>query len=202
MRVNSTCLYCGKVRLIQPSRAKLRKFCSYQCSVDYGKRSCIPVIGPSIGYIPLASGNYSRVSAEDAPHLGLLMWYEQKQGNTSYAHSHVAIGNNKNAHISIHRAILGMGSDAVDHIDGDGLNNERRNLRFATRHENMRNSRMKKTNKVGIKGVIYNAKLGKWTSSIRISGKQRFLGVFPSPEEAGEAYKIASQTHFGEFSRL
>lgn len=89
----------------------------------------------------------------------------------------------------------------VDHINGDILDNRRENLRICTNAENIRNSRRYSNNKTGIKGVSVT-KSGKFRTQIRIDGKQTELGLFDSAEAAGEAYREAALTYYGEFARI
>lgn len=87
----------------------------------------------------------------------------------------------------------------LDHADGDCLNDRLANLRPATKHENLRNSKLHK-NKDLPKGV---SRCGKtlFRSSIFIDGKGRHLGVFKTPEAAHAAYVTAASQAFGEFAR-
>ena len=88
----------------------------------------------------------------------------------------------------------------VDHIDGDGLNNRRSNLRACTHTENGRNRKLSKNNTSGLKGV--NAReAGKWQAMIKTSGRILHLGVFDSKMEAAKAYDAAALRLYGEFAR-
>ena len=89
----------------------------------------------------------------------------------------------------------------TDHISGDSLDNRRQNLRNATRLQNGRNLRKRKSNTSGVKGVYWNLKLQKWVSRISVSRKTIHLGVFTDLTEAGLAYDRAAVEHFGEFAR-
>lgn len=89
--------------------------------------------------------------------------------------------------------------DGVDHIDCDPSNNAWVNLRAATQEENMGNQRVRKNNKMGLKGVSPHGK--KFRATIYAKGKQYSLGTFPTPEEAHEAYAKAANDNFGEFAR-
>lgn len=108
--------------------------------------------------------------------------------------------------LQLHRVILAralgreLGSaDFVDHIDRNGLNNTRANLRLATKSQNSANRGAKRTNKTGLKGVYFRR--GRYTARITKEGHTMYLGVFITPEEAHEAYKKASVILFGEFAR-
>lgn len=88
----------------------------------------------------------------------------------------------------------------VDHIDHNRLNNQRSNLRFCTKSQNICNQRRR--NKTGFKGVGKTlARLqNPWRATIKIKGVRIFLGYFPTPEQASEAYQAAAKFHFGEFA--
>ena len=91
----------------------------------------------------------------------------------------------------------------IDHIDGNPANNAFANLRLATRAENLGNSRLRKDNPVGLKGVIPKTQCGhtKYHARIRVDGEQRHLGSFDTPEEAHAAYVAKAAEVFGEFAR-
>lgn len=90
----------------------------------------------------------------------------------------------------------------VDHIDGDGLNNQLSNLRLATRQENSRNMRKPESNTSGVKGVVWHKKGKKWQAQIKTNGKNIYLGLFTSKEDAYKAYCEACVKHHGEFARV
>ena len=80
---------------------------------------------------------------------------------------------------------------AIDHINRVKTDNRIVNLREATNSENARNSGLRRDNKWGYKGVSYWARKKKWAAQIRIDGKNKLLGLFVSPEDAGAAYAQA-----------
>jgi hypothetical protein len=103
----------------------------------------------------------------------------------------------------LHRAILNapVGLE-VDHINGDGLDNRRSNLRLATREGNQRNRAARRDNTSGLKGVSLHVSTGKWQARIRTGGEQVYLGVFTTPEAAHEAYAEAAIRLHGKFARI
>lgn len=103
----------------------------------------------------------------------------------------------------MHRVILNApkGSE-VDHINGDGLDNRRANLRFVTRSQNCRNQRRTKAGKIPLKGVSWNESLGKWTAQIAIAGRKKHIGVFKDPVAAGLAYDAFAIEHYGSYAGL
>lgn len=89
----------------------------------------------------------------------------------------------------------------VDHEDLDGLNNRWGNLRQATKAQNAANSPTPLTNTTGFKGVS-RCRGGRYRASIRIDGRQVWLGRFATPEAAHEAYCRAAVSRSGEYARL
>ena len=89
----------------------------------------------------------------------------------------------------------------IDHINGDGTDNRIANLRLATRGQNMMNTGNRRNSTTGFKavGVIPS---GKYRARIRTNGKRIHLGVFPTAEDAAEAYRRAAIELCGEFARF
>lgn len=141
--------------------------------------------------IALTQGKFALVDDEDFEELNNKKWYAIKSNRTFYAYSGKCA--------AMHRVIMNPPNDmVVDHIDGDGLNNTRNNLRICTQTENKWNNRKSVTNKSGAKGVYFFAK--KWQASIGDRGKTKYLGRFNTPEEAEAAYKKAARELRGEFA--
>lgn len=89
----------------------------------------------------------------------------------------------------------------VDHRDSDGLNNRRSNLRPATASQNLANSRLRRDNTSGFKGVTFFRRTGRWAAQITVAGKARGLGYFATAEEAAACYDAAAIEAWGEFAR-
>jgi HNH endonuclease/NUMOD4 motif/AP2 domain len=88
----------------------------------------------------------------------------------------------------------------VDHIDRNPLNNALSNLRCCDRSQNLWNSKKRKDNQSGYKGVYFCTRTNKWGAMIAVRHKRIWLGRFTSKEEASSAYKIAQNIHHGEFA--
>ena len=97
----------------------------------------------------------------------------------------------------MHRVITGY--PLVDHINGDGLDNRRANLRAATATQNNQNRRPS-LSRSGFKGVTKSSKSNGWYARIRVNGKLIHLGCYPDPTSAARAYDAAALEHFGEFA--
>ena len=105
--------------------------------------------------------------------------------------------------VYLHRQILGAPAGLhVDHIDGNGLNNCRSNLRLATPAQNQHNGRKRIDNSSGAKGVSQLRQSGRWRAYIFVGGKQKSLGHFDTKAEAAEAYANACRQFYGDFGRV
>jgi hypothetical protein len=102
--------------------------------------------------------------------------------------------------ITLHQWLTGWPN--TDHINGDGLDNRRANLRLATCAQNSANRRRSKNNTSGFKGVSWRKDLKCWAAHIRDNGHANHLGMFEKPEEAARAYDAAALTVWGEFASL
>jgi len=101
----------------------------------------------------------------------------------------------------MHRFILGVSEGIIiDHINGNGLDNRKSNLRICSHVDNCRNRKMSKRNKSGYRGVHKSG--NSWISQIGIDGKRVYLGSFATVEEAANAYDNAAKENYGEFARL
>ena len=104
----------------------------------------------------------------------------------------------------MHHFIFGQITE-LDHMDGDGLNNQKNNLRVASHSENLINRGAQKNNKSGYKGVSFIS-IGKrkkrWRAVIGVKGRYIGIGNYKTKEEAALAYNEAAINYFGEFAYL
>jgi hypothetical protein len=103
----------------------------------------------------------------------------------------------------MHREIMGAAEgQVVDHINHDGLDNRRCNLRVCSHAENVRNQRGQRGRSSGYKGVSRDRRLGKWRAQIWHNGKHTYLGLFESEAAAARAYNAKARDLFGAFAYL
>jgi hypothetical protein len=156
----------------------------------------------SIKKIPLTKGFFALVSKEDFDKLNKHKWSIFEREHTCYAQRGKTI-NGKQKTILMHREILGAKKGQIcDHIDRNGLNNVRENLRICSCLENARNSKKQKNNTSGYKGVSWSKKQNKWLANISYMKRTINLGYFDDIERAAFAYNVAAKEIYGEFANL
>lgn len=154
--------------------------------------------------IPLTQGKVAIVDAADYEWLSSFKWHaHQPKPGLFYAQRNQPLGNGKYRMVRMHREILNAPNELdVDHIDGDGLNNTRRNIRVCSGIQNRRNSRGNRNTVSGYKGVNFDSRYNKWHARIEVNNKRIHLGYFSTPEDAARAYDVAALKYHGEFARL
>lgn len=111
-------------------------------------------------------------------------------------------GKQRTTTIRLHRAILSPPKEKIiDHIDHNGLNNKRSNLRICTVTQNAANRRKGKGSSI-FKGVYWYKRHQMWQARIRHKGKALHLGYFNDEPEAAKAYDKAAKEFWGEFAKL
>lgn len=153
----------------------------------------------------LSQGLVTLVDDEDYKWLGQWKWSAFKVSeNLFYTLRRGRMGEERRGKsILLHREILQAPSGmTVDHINGNGLDNQRNNLRLATHAENMRNSHLPINNTSGYKGVSWRKIDRKWGVHIGVNNKVICLGGFDDLEEAARVYDEAAKKYHGEFAKL
>ena len=134
-------------------------------------------------------------------------WHLARSGHrrVTYARAELNI-KKKRIKVLMHRLILDLRpGEFCDHVDGDGLNNQRANLRRCTRAENMRNRRKRKTSERSPYKGVYAYNGGKKWIALIVSPelkRQVTIGIFDDPVTAARAYDVEAKKMFGEFSCL
>lgn len=156
-----------------------------------------------MGYVTInVKGHDVLLSKEDAHLIDLYSWcVSDGWGGTKYVTVNVR-RNGKWSTVWLHRLIAGTPDGfETDHINGDGLDNRRENLRVVTHRQNALNSVKKKDAASRFKGVYYVARIDCWRARIRTDCGRKCLGYYKSEVEAAFMYDIASLELHGEFGR-
>lgn len=104
--------------------------------------------------------------------------------------------------ISMHSQVLNFPKNYIDHINGNGLDNRKQNLRSCTFSQNIWNQKIRKNNTSGFKGVSWDKYNKKWRSRIGFNYKYILIGYFDDPINAANAYNKKAKELFGKFARL
>ena len=150
--------------------------------------------------VPLTQGKVALVDDADYDMVTAVgKWYAKHEGNTFYAGRMSPRQDGKQRTVKMHTLITGWGF--VDHVNGDGLDNRRANLRAADYSKNSMNHAVRSDSTSGFKGVFPYRGI-KWRAQIGLDGSKISLGIFDAPQEAALAYDAAAIELFGAFARL
>jgi hypothetical protein len=152
--------------------------------------------------IKLTQNKVALVSDEDYERLSQWKWCTCKCIRGIYAVRTIRLPSGKHRLEGMHRVIMNAPEGMeVDHIDHDGLNNQRSNLRVATRSQNAANI-VANRGVSKFRGVTFLKRNGKWRSAIRVNGKYIYLGSYKAETDAAHAYDTAAREYHREFAQL
>ena len=148
--------------------------------------------GEEMKEIQLTQGRVALVDDDDYEYINSMKWFahvDKRSKSLNYACRTVRVGK-KITRIFMHHLVIGKPQKGLvtDHIDGNGLNNQKQNLRLVTHRINMQNNHKpnKSSNFLGV------TKQGnRWMSQIRINKKYHYLGLYGTQQEAHDKYKSA-----------
>ena len=157
--------------------------------------------------VPLSKGYVAIIDEADYILIKPYKWHVCKdRQHKAYAKTSVYVPGGNPKTVRMHRLILGCTTGIVDHIDGDGLNNCRSNLRIVTPEQNGQNREKRAQASSQYKGVylkIHKAKKwSKWQAVIKVNKKMVYLGCYRDEVDAATAYNFAAHEFFGEFARF
>jgi hypothetical protein len=157
--------------------------------------------------IPLTQGKFAIVDVADYERLAKYKWFAIASERGFYAARMVkakAGSRVKQKAVRMHQVILDVPKGKImDHINHNGLDNRRVNLRVATRRENTWNKRKQRGNcSSQYKGVTWLKSEGKWQARIVCKGRAIFIGYFDDEKAAARAYDAKAAELFGEYAAM
>jgi hypothetical protein len=153
--------------------------------------------------IPLTQGKCAIVDDGDFEFLNRRKWHAiktvRKCRTTFYARCWVSKKGKQSRHVLMH-LMLCPDYRIVDHKNGDGLDNQRSNLRRGTHGGNQHNMHKYVGCGSRFKGVSWHKQNSYWRAQICVNSQRMYLGVFYSEVSAAIAYDRAAEKYFGEFA--
>jgi hypothetical protein len=188
-----------RARFVFSVTSRLSVRASHDCDKHEKRQVGGSLHGENMKEISLSRGQVALVDDVDYDFVNQWKWYASPSKNGRW----YAVRMPTHCKMEkMHRLIMNCPDGmTVDHINGDGLDNRRSNLRVCTEAENNRNRGKNINNTSGYKGV-HVTPYGKYAAAITAHGKQIRLGNFSTPEDAARAYDKAAKQHHGEFAWL
>lgn len=153
--------------------------------------------------VPLTRGHFALVDEEDFEEVSRFKWraLEKLRADGTLRTVYAVRSGARRETVYLHRQLLGVADGVrVDHINGNGLDCQRNNLREATPAQNNMNKRMQVNNTSGFKGVSKLATC--FQAQIQVDGRLRYLGRFKTAEDAARAYAEAAMAMYGDFANV
>lgn len=152
--------------------------------------------------IELTNGGVALVDDEDYEFLSSMSWNRSESRSRTYAVKCFWVrGENRRVTYRMHNFLM-IGHDGiqVDHIDGNGLNNQKSNLRSGSLSQNQYNAKKRSDNTSGYRGVA--CVRGRFHAQIQYDKKHRYIGSYPTAELAARAYDEHAKVFHGSFAKF
>lgn len=152
--------------------------------------------------IPLTRGYFALVDDEDFERVNAIKWQVMLPKGGKHRYATTVLYTPLKRRVFMHRFVMNCNDPKImiDHKDHDGINNQKQNLREATRSQNSANHRPQKGKTSTYLGVCKYK--NKWRAGLKINGKAIHLGDYEYEDRAAIAYNIGAIKYHGEFANL
>jgi len=151
--------------------------------------------------IYLTDGSAVKVDSGDFNFLSEFKWSRCSYANCFYAVTRKVVDGRKTAFL-MHRLIMKASHGIiVDHVNHDGMDNRKSNLRFATHTKNLQNSRKMCESSSIYKGVYWCNRANKWITQIKVN-KRKIMHTFERELDAALKYDSMAREYFNEFAAV
>lgn len=138
----------------------------------------------------------------DWPIVSAYKWHPYKDANTTYARAHIRVKGRRHT-LQMHSLLMQPSvGETVDHIDQDGLNNHRSNLRICSQAQNCRNRRVSQTKKLSQYKGVFRTTDKTWMAVVTADKQRHYLGCYAEEVEAAHAYNLGAGQLHGEYAGL
>lgn len=153
--------------------------------------------------IRITKGRVALVDDEDFLRVSSFAWQAINNGDGNWyaRRSYPRVYGQPRRTEYLHQFLM-PGCVLVDHKNGNGLDNQKSNLRAASPSQNNANSRKKRAASSKFKGVSWSVRVGQWAAQLVARKKHYWLGYFESEDAAARAYDSAARQHFGDFANV
>lgn len=144
----------------------------------------------------MTNGGLTLCDEADFDSLSRSTWFHVSDRNQVYAARFIGRSRIERMHTVL------LGEKGIDHINGNGLDNRRFNLRVASNSQNQMNRGKFAEAHSAFKGVTWHKRDRRWTARIKVNGRRIYLGSFKNERDAAHAYNLAAVSNFGAFARI
>jgi len=188
---------------LQVDRFSDRKSRHPNCPATFNILGLTIIGDSSMKQIELTQGKVALVDDDDFEWINQWNWHiaNHKRRGLYYARRSGVSVNGERPVFLMHRQILNAPKGScVDHINHNGLDNRRENLRLCNNSQNHQNTLKSAKNTSGYKGVVRHSKVNKWVAQICVSRRRIYLGYYDNIIVAAKVYDSAAIKYFGEFA--
>jgi len=152
--------------------------------------------------IPVTRGMVALVDDEDYERLASVKWHAVSAGSPGKFYARRTVGpKGAKKTLSMHQVIAQTQKGMhTDHINNNGLDNRRSNLRVCTPSQNHMNKKAQSNSKTGCPGVCFQKREQKYRARIKVGGVEKHIGLYADLDDAKSAYRAEALKWFGEFA--